>query len=103
MKTATISEAKDTLGALIDEVKGGETVVITEGGIPVAELVAAIPSETAESDEEWIESRYTRGILTRPRRSPLTAAELDAWEDRIVGKPASGLLDALLAEREEGR
>jgi prevent-host-death family protein len=42
MRIATISEAKDRLSALIDYVKGGETVVIVDRGRPVARLESAV-------------------------------------------------------------
>ena len=38
MKTATITEAKNGLSALIDRVRAGEQVLITDRGIPVARL-----------------------------------------------------------------
>jgi prevent-host-death family protein len=38
MKTATITEAKNGLSALIDRVKGGESVLILDRGVPVARL-----------------------------------------------------------------
>lgn len=41
MKTVSISETKNGLSALIDEVKGGEVILITDRGKPVARLVAA--------------------------------------------------------------
>jgi prevent-host-death family protein len=42
MKTATITEAKNQLSALIDQVRHGETIVITDRGRPVARLVSAL-------------------------------------------------------------
>ena len=41
MKTATITEAKNGLSALIDRVRAGESVVITDRGVPVAVLEPA--------------------------------------------------------------
>jgi prevent-host-death family protein len=38
MKTATISEAKNRLSALLDQVRAGESVVILDRGVPVASL-----------------------------------------------------------------
>jgi prevent-host-death family protein len=39
MRTAGVREARQTLSALLDEVKKGREVVITERGRPVAKLV----------------------------------------------------------------
>ena len=36
METASISEVKNGLSAIIDRVKGGESIVVTDRGIPVA-------------------------------------------------------------------
>lgn len=38
MKTATITEAKNGLSALIDQVKAGESILILDRGAPVARL-----------------------------------------------------------------
>ena len=34
METASISEVKNGLSAIIDRVKGGESIVVTDRGIP---------------------------------------------------------------------
>jgi len=36
MKTATVTEAKNGLSALLDQVKAGERVLITDRGVPIA-------------------------------------------------------------------
>ncbi len=36
METASISEVKNGLSAIIDRVKGGESILVTDRGIPVA-------------------------------------------------------------------
>jgi prevent-host-death family protein len=48
MNTATIPEAKNKLSALIDRVKGGESILILDRGVPVARLepVSAYPDPT---------------------------------------------------------
>ena len=38
MKSASVSEAKNGLSALLDEVRRGETVLITHHGRPVARI-----------------------------------------------------------------
>ncbi|RME21268.1 MAG: type II toxin-antitoxin system prevent-host-death family antitoxin, partial [Deltaproteobacteria bacterium] len=40
MKTASITQTKNQLSALIEQVKRGETVLILDRGKPVARLVA---------------------------------------------------------------
>src|ERR671930_642110 len=38
MKTATITEAKNGLSALIDRVRAGESIMLTDRGVPVARI-----------------------------------------------------------------
>ncbi len=38
MQAKTITEAKSGLSALIDQVRAGETILITDRGVPVARL-----------------------------------------------------------------
>jgi prevent-host-death family protein len=38
VRTTTITDAKNGLSALLDRVKGGETVLILDRGVPVARL-----------------------------------------------------------------
>ncbi len=98
MKTATITEAKTRLSALIDEVRTGETIVITDHGIPVARLIPE--TATPEDDEARLARLIREGILIPAERPPLTADELP---DFPPGAPISGVLDELIAERDESR
>ena len=45
MLVATITEAKNRLSALIDHVRGGESVLIVDRGIPVARLESAVNAD----------------------------------------------------------
>lgn len=38
MRTATVTEVKNGLSAFLDQVKAGETITITERGVPIARL-----------------------------------------------------------------
>ena len=49
MKRANITEAKNSLSALIDQVKGGSSVLIGDRGRPVARLE---PVRGAEADDD---------------------------------------------------
>ena len=98
MITASISEAKAKLSALLDRVKAGETVTITDRGVPVAQL-APLPNG---SDVDWnarLDRLERAGLITRPKGPPLDVeAFLAAPRPRI-----DGVLDALLEERRSGR
>src|SRR5262245_40573351 len=99
MKTATITEAKNRLSALIDQVRHGETVVITDRGRPVARLVSALTGG-AEDVEGRVARLERRGGLRRALAPPPRA--LIARKAPKPDKP-SRVVDELLAERREGR
>jgi len=95
MKKATITEAKNQLSALIDRVRHGETIVITDRGRPVARLMSALTG--AEDDPDGRLARLERrGGLRLASSSPPQVTKLR-------GKKKSGVLDALLDERREER
>jgi prevent-host-death family protein len=99
MKTATISETKNQLSALIDRVRHGETIVITDRGRPVARLVSALV-DAAEDPDGRLARLERRGGLRRAGSPPPRALILKP--PARTRKP-SGVLAALLAERREGR
>jgi len=99
MKKATITEAKNQLSALIDRVQHGDTIVITDRGRPVARLVSAV-AEAAEDPDGRLARLERRGglrLATAPPPRDLIAKKLPKTR-----KP-SGVLDAFLDERREGR
>lgn len=99
MKTATISETKNNLSALLDRVRAGETVLILDRETPVARLEPVGPAADAGRDARLAklerEGRVRRGT---GKASRLVLGSLPV-------RPASGadVLEALLEEREEGR
>lgn len=42
MRTATVTEAKNKLSALLDRVRGGESILILDRGVPVARIEPAV-------------------------------------------------------------
>lgn len=96
MKRASVSETKNNLSALIDQVKNGETVVITDRGRPVARLE---PIGESESDDERI-ARLERAGILRPAKNPNAIKEILRTRP-IRLKSGASVLAALLAERAE--
>lgn len=92
--TANVAQLKARLSEYLRRVKAGEEVVITERGAPVAKLVPLDVEHRRATREE----RLIRAGVLRPPRGPRTK-----W-DPPKGNPAEGtaVLEALLAEREEG-
>jgi prevent-host-death family protein len=96
MKRASITEAKNTLSALIDSVKGGSPVLIVDRGRPVARLV---PVTGIGSDDDRLVRLVREGVV-RPARGAAPKA-LFATRPPRTRKGASGVR-ALLEERREG-
>lgn len=99
MKMATITEAKNQLSALIDRVRHGETIVITDRGRPVARLVSAV-TEAGDDPEGRLARLERRGGLRRATASAPRALILKKLPK--LRRPA-GVLDALLEERRQSR
>jgi prevent-host-death family protein len=97
MRTASISEAKNKLSALIDRVRTGETILILDRGIPVAQLGPA----NELSDDARIARLERAGIIRPPKRRDHVP------KSRLAKPPGpeggTGALEALLEERREGR
>lgn len=97
MKTATITQAKNGLSALIDRVKGGESILILDRGTPVARLEPI----TSVDNGDGRAARLERAGLAR---RGVTAPPLDLiLQPGPAGSPGASLLDALLEERRTGR
>jgi prevent-host-death family protein len=96
MKTTGIAQLKAHLSRYLDQVKGGQEVLITERGMPVAKLVPLRSEERRESRRE----RLARSGLLQRGRGKLRRSLLKPPAGPPVGK---GVLEALLAERREGR
>jgi prevent-host-death family protein len=97
MRTATITEAKNGLSALIDHVRAGESVVITDRGVPVARLepMAAYP------DAEGRLARLERAGVIRRGRGPVRLDSLRRPAPKL--RDGTSAVDALLEERRMGR
>jgi prevent-host-death family protein len=97
MKTATITEAKNGLSALIDRIRSGESVLILDRGVPVARLepVATAPDPTGRL------RRLERAGVIRVGDAP---PPLDVL--RMPGPtlaPGASAVRALLEERQSAR
>lgn len=95
MKTANIATAKNQFSRLIDRVKHGETILITERDRPVARLQ---PLATVESSLDAI---HASGLLSPPEGTLDVSAFIAA--PRAVTTPSASLAAAIIEEREDGR
>jgi prevent-host-death family protein len=91
---ANVAQLKARLSEYLRQVKAGHEVVITERGVPVARLTPLAANERRATREE----RLIRAGLLRPPQAPRTKL------GPPKGRPGAGraVLEALLAEREEG-
>lgn len=91
MLTIGIAEAKNTLSALIDRVRRGESVVIADRGTPVARLEAVRDWEGDAADQ--LRELERLGVLRPP-----ASAEMPTGPPPLASRGASALA-ALLSER----
>ena len=98
MVVATITEAKNRLSALIDQVRAGESVLIVDRGTPVARLESAV---SAAPDAEGRIARLERAGSVRAARKPPAIDLLSIEAPRLP--PGVGAVAAILDERREGR
>jgi prevent-host-death family protein len=97
MKTATITEAKNRLSSLIDRVRGGESILILDRGVPVARLgpVAGFSDPTGRL------RRLERAGLIRVGEAPPPLELLRKPAPAVA--PGASAVEALLADRRDGR
>lgn len=95
MKRATITEAKNGLSALLDQVKSGETILITDRGVPVARLG---PARAFEDDDDRLRRLERAGVLRRGTGDPRWMLQRPPVAV-TTGPPIS---DYVLEERESG-
>ena len=99
MKKSSITETKNHLSKLLEEVKSGTTILILDRNRPVARLepVAA----DWESNSDRIAQLVRQGLVTAPKRSLDVKSFLEGDKPRLPEGASS--IQALLAEREKGR
>ena len=89
MKSVSVCEAKNGLLELLDEVRRGETVLITHHGKPVARIE---PYQTLGlADDEAAAALVKRGVVSPPK------SRLDV--DGFLARPRPRLAEGLSASR----
>ena len=99
MKIASITEAKNSLSALIDGLKAGSSVLIVDRGRPVARLEPVTGS--AEDEQDGRLSRLLRDGIVRLRRTDPSRALLRGQPPDV--RAGTSAVEALISERREGR
>jgi len=98
MKRATLTDTKNNLSALVDQVQHGETILILDRGRPVARLESVVG--LVDDPEGRLVRLERQGLLRR--------ASVALPREILMAKPpqpseGASALDALLAERRDGR
>ncbi len=99
MVRAGIAEAKNTLSALLDRVRAGESVIIEDRGVPVARLESVCAP--GQRDTAGRAARLVRQGLVRPAAGQTPPDVLNAPPPKPRGPLTAS--DALIAERRHGR
>jgi prevent-host-death family protein len=96
MRRATVTEAKNGLSKLLAQVKAGETIEITDRGIPVARLEPVAP--LGDDDEARLQRLERAGLITRGNGT------IPQWilDEPPPGDPRGGGVDAIVEERRTG-
>ena len=97
MKTAAVAELKASLSKYLAKVKGGEEILITERGKPVAKIVP-LRRDLSSGPEHLVD-------LERAGLIHLGKGQLPKgfWKLSRPNDPKGRALKALIDEREEGR
>lgn len=100
MKTASVTQAKNGLSALLERVKAGESVIITDRGVPVARIepIQQTPDWDARMQRLVAQGKVTIG------RGPQGDELLEALRKipRATLPEGMSLVDAVLEERDSG-
>jgi prevent-host-death family protein len=99
MKRTSITEAKNRLSALIDRVRHGETVIIEDRGLPVAQL-APVTGPGVSSDADRVARLERQGVL-RPAGASKVSRRLRTPPPR--GARGLALSRLVGAERDDSR
>ena len=96
MNTATITEAKNGLSALIDRVKSGESILILDRGMPVARLEPVL----AYADSTGRLSRLERAGVMKIGAAPPPLELLRSPAPTLA--PGASSVQVLVRERRAG-
>lgn len=100
MKMATISETKNRLSALLEEVRQGESILILDRNHPVARLEPLVDLGQSETDGA-LDRLERAGIVRRARAPRARKGVLTPAPPRT--RTGTTALAALLADRESAR
>ena len=98
MKKANISTTKNNLSKLLDEVRGGETILIVDRNVPVARLE---PVDDPDFDSGQMPGLARDGVVDLPKSQLDVEHFLARSKARLHG--GASATRTLLSERENSR
>lgn len=101
MKSASVTETRNRLSAILDQVKEGESYLILEHGKPVARLEPVREIEGKDAEEARLADLERRGIVVRHGSGRIPKELIDTPPPKAP--KGMSLLKLLLEEREEER
>jgi prevent-host-death family protein len=100
VKTATISQTKNSLSALLDRVRHGESILITDRSRPIARLEPVATGDEAGPDDGRLARLERAGVV---RRAPVGRLNEIARTTPPAPERGGDVLEVLLDERRTGR
>ena len=97
MKSASISQLKNGLSAYVDQVRAGESVLVTDRGVVVARLE---PAESRPDPAGRLERLERAGLLRVGRGAPPVELLRSPGPRPLGGR---SIVDLLLEDRRSGR
>ena len=101
MKTATITNTKNHLSALLNYVRHGETIIITDRNHPIARISPAQKDDISHKNQLAILEK--QGLLKRAETKSSSKLKKIITTAPPKAKANVSIIDALLKERSEGR
>jgi prevent-host-death family protein len=98
VKKVSITEVRNNLRALIDELQGGSSILIVDRGRPVARLEPKM-AERSDGHAGRL-ARLLRAGIVRPRRNMPSRTLFSRQPPRA--RAGASVVEALLQERREG-
>lgn len=100
MRTATVTESKNCLSELLRAAKAGHGVLILDRDVPVARLEPVVADSLP--DDLRLLALERQGLIRRPCESGSVVERLKEFPAPRL-KAGRSAVEAVLAEREEGR
>lgn len=97
MISVPISEAKAKLSEYLARVEAGEEIEVTKRGVPIARIVS--PPRRTSDDMERMRELEKRGVV----RLGTGRLPKGFWDEALPFVPGNKAVEALIADREEGR